>query len=117
MSAVIQDTLQIVITVSADATGGVEYIVPRNLTVVGVDVIATATDAGGTLTVSSANGNITNALACAAANTAARATTITTANASFVAGAVITVTANQAATRGVVIVSCLATPAATLAEN
>ena len=112
MPAIIQDVIELQISIQSDATAGQSYICPRAGVITDVRVLATATDAGGTVTVSTATGAATGALACAADQAVTRiATGLNAANTVLSAGEAITVTTNQAGTRGVVIVTLTCTPA------
>jgi hypothetical protein len=113
--ATLNPPLIIAVPVTADATGGINVVVPRAGTVIDVWVVASATSGGGTVTVSKAGAAITAALAMAADNALTRAAALTRANADFAANEVLRVVAGQAADRGIVYVSLLPTPGATLA--
>lgn len=107
MAASINNTFVIAIAITADATGGVNYVVPRACTVIDVHVLASATNGGGTALLSKAGAAITAALAMATDNALARAAALTQANSSLVAGDVLRVVTNGAADRGTVFVTCL----------
>lgn len=115
MPAGIQDKVQMVIEIESDATGGLNFVVPRAGKVIGVTVIATATNGGGTVLVSKAGAAITAALAMAAANTVVAAAALTQANVNFVANDTIRVVTNGAADRGTVVVDFLCPTAALVA--
>lgn len=115
MAGTINQLLVIAIPITADATAGVNGVVPRAGTVIDCWNIASATSGGGTVLLSKAGSAISAALAMAVDNALTRAAAITRANADFTAGQSIRAVAGQAADRGIVYASFLPTPGATLA--
>ena len=105
-SGQINNTIEIRIVIDADASGGFSVTAPRALTIVDATVVATATNGGGTLTVSSGGNGITDAIACATNDAIDRAASIDSTFATLSSGASITVTANGAGDRGEVTLFC-----------
>lgn len=99
-----QNPLVVRADIDADASAGKSFVVSRAGFVLDAHAIATATNAGGTLTVRKAAAAITSAMVCAAAGTVGRTTTITTANYSFAAGDSMSFITNGAADRGIAVV-------------
>jgi len=121
-TAGIQNTL----TIEARITGAANA-VPDNFTltrpgsIIDASVIPTAVDAGGTLLVGKGAAAISNAMACAALNTVARAASIDATTGApppneFSVGDSLRITANQAGTRGRVYCTFLA-PVANLGTS
>jgi hypothetical protein len=109
----IQDQLTIAIPVTADGTGGIDYTVPREGTIIGVRVYSTATNAGATATLSRRVAGaivfnaITGAVAATPVNTLTPAPTLTLAQTACDRGDVLRVVTNDAADRCVVYIDFL----------
>lgn len=107
MPASINNPIVIAVAVESDATGGLDFVVPRAGTVIDVFVVASATNNGGTALVSKADAPITATLVMAVDNVLTRAAALIRANANFAAGETLRVVTNGAADRGIVYVTLL----------
>jgi len=94
----------LICSVTADATGEKAVTVPFACEIVDVIVQARATSGGGTMTVKAGANAVTDAIRCAVDTTITRAGTINDAYSTLAAGATLTVDANGAADRGLVII-------------
>ena len=104
-SAQINNPIEITVDIDADAnTTPFTFTVPRALTV--ADVIVLTTAAGTSATLSSAGGDITDAIAAVAPNAVTRAGEIDPANATVAAGATLTLTTAGAADRCTATIIC-----------
>lgn len=102
-----QNTTDIVLDMTAVASGTPDVFdiaVTRAFIVTGVTVIATATQALGTITVGKGAAAITAALACDTLNAVTNATTLDIANTVFAIGNTLRITATTNGTKGTVIV-------------
>ena len=104
MPASINNTIELVIDITSDASSGQSYTVPRAGTVVGVSVICTAANGGGTVTVRNGTDAITDAIACAVLDTVTAQATLDQDFTDIAEGGTISVITNGAADRGKVIV-------------
>jgi hypothetical protein len=104
-SAQINNPIEITVDIDEDAnTTPFTFTVPRALTV--ADVIVLTTAAGTSATLSSAGGDITDAIAAVGTNAVTRAGEIDPANATVAAGATLTITGGTTAFRGTVTILC-----------
>lgn len=94
----------LICSITADATGEKAVTVPFACEIVDVIVQARATSGSGTATVKAGSNAVTDAIAMAADTTIARAGTINDAYSTLAAGATLTVDANGANDRGLVII-------------
>lgn len=109
MPANINNSIELVIDITSDASGGLSYRVPRAGVVTDVEVVCTAANGGGTVTVRKGTDAISDAIACAVLDTVARAATLDQDFTTFAAGDTISVITNGAGDRGKVIVQFSAT--------
>lgn len=90
--------------VTTAATETFAFTATRTGKIIGVTVIAKATQAGGAVEVRTGANSVVSGLACAAANAVTVATTIAVANQTFSVGTVINVIVTTAGAQGLVIV-------------
>jgi hypothetical protein len=108
-----QNATDIVFDMNAVTTAATElfnFTATRPGKVIGVTVIAKATQAGGAIDLLVGGNSVVAGIACAAANTVALATSIAVANQSFAIGTVITIAAKTVGTQGLIIVHTEPTP-------
>ena len=91
------EPLAIELIVDESAIAGLNYTTTRTFDVVDALVVATAAVAAAVMTLSNGAANITDGMACAVTTDLARPTTITAANATFVAGDTLRITASGGA--------------------
>lgn len=96
-------------------TGGANqtHTVVRAIEIYDATVFATATQAGGTITITTAAGAATDGIACATDGAVDRAATLDNANKLAAAGSTLTFTVAGAATAGVATVHCFVTGSGT----
>ena len=102
-----QNTTDIVLDMTAVASGTPDVFdikVTRAFLVTGVTVIATATQAGGTATVSKSAAAITAALACDTLNAVVNAATLDVANTTFAVGDTLRISVATNGAKGTIIV-------------
>lgn len=102
-----QNTTDVILDMNDVVAGGTDVyniIVTRDFLVTGVTVIATATQAGGTITVGKGANAIVSGLACAAANDVVQAASLDIGHTAFSKGDTLRITATTNGARGTVIV-------------
>lgn len=109
MSTGIVNPLIVQIEVTADATGGVDYVLPREGWIQNVVVLCTATNAGGTAQLLRSTGGpfaaVSAALTCDTANEISRAASLTLSQIACAAGDTLRIVTNGAADRCVAHIS------------
>lgn len=102
-----QNTTDIVLDMTAVASGTPDVyniVVTRAFVVIGVSVICTATQVGGTVTVGKSASAITGALACDTLNAVTNAATLAVTNTVFAVGDTLRITVTTDGAKGTVVV-------------
>lgn len=103
----IQEPLIVAYEITGDASGGDDYVLTRAGTIIDVHVVASETNAEGTVTVAAEGNTVAGPIPMATADAVERAASIDVTFAEVAVGDTLTFTTNGAADRGTVYVTIL----------